>query len=43
MVIHTGDFVVHFFRPEAREYYKLEALWAPVCSPLYDESDPNNM
>ena len=26
-------------RPEAREYYTLENLWAPLGSPLYEEPD----
>lgn len=31
-LLDYGNFVVHVFQPEAREYYRLEALWndAPV-------------
>lgn len=31
-LLDYGDFVVHVFQPEARDYYRLEALWndAPV-------------
>lgn len=31
-LLDYGDFVVHVFQPETREYYRLEALWndAPV-------------
>lgn len=28
VVLDYGDFVVHLFTPEAREYYGLEHLWA---------------
>ncbi len=31
-LLDYGDFIVHVFQPEAREYYRLEALWndAPI-------------
>lgn len=31
-LLDYGDFVVHVFQPEARDYYRLEALWndAPI-------------
>jgi len=31
-LLDYGDFVVHIFQPEARDYYRLETLWndAPV-------------
>lgn len=31
-LLDYGDFVVHVFQPETREYYRLEALWndAPI-------------
>lgn len=29
-LIDAGDVVVHVFRPEVREYYALEKMWAPA-------------
>lgn len=31
-LLDYGDFIVHVFQPEARDYYRLEALWndAPI-------------
>lgn len=30
VLVDAGDIVVHLFRPEVREFYKLEKLWGPV-------------
>jgi ribosome-associated protein len=34
ILIDGGDFVIHFFQPEARRYYRLEELW--VDAPTVD-------
>ena len=28
MLVDYGSVVVHVFRPETRDYYRLESLWA---------------
>ncbi len=28
IVVDTGDVIVHLFRPEVREFYKIERLWS---------------
>lgn len=44
VLLDYGDFVVHVFQPEARDYYRLERLWgdAPPIAwavPVYGEQD----
>ena len=38
-LLDYGEFVVHVFQPEARDYYRLEALWndAPVLDLSQEE------
>lgn len=38
VLIDYGDFVVHVFSPEAREYYALEEIWGDA--PRVDWQDP---
>lgn len=33
VLVDAGDIVVHLFRPEVREFYKLDKLWGPVAAP----------
>ena len=30
VLIDTGDIIVHVFRPEVREFYQIERMWAPM-------------
>jgi len=32
VLIDTADVIVHVFRPEVREFYQLEKMWAPGAS-----------
>jgi ribosome-associated protein len=29
VLVDTGDVIVHVFRPEVREFYRLEEMWSP--------------
>jgi ribosome-associated protein len=31
VLIDTGDIIVHVFRPEVREFYQIEKMWAPMA------------
>ncbi|MFN9092983.1 MAG: ribosome silencing factor, partial [Alphaproteobacteria bacterium] len=37
VLIDAGDLVIHLFRPDARELYRLERMWGPE-SPLKTEN-----
>ena len=37
VLIDGGDVVIHLFRPEVREFYKLERMWAPENFPADSE------
>lgn len=33
VLVDLGDIIVHLFRPEVREFYALEKMWAPELEP----------
>lgn len=37
VLIDSGDAIIHIFRPEVRDFYKIEKLWGEAQSP--DKSD----
>ena len=32
VLVDAGDIVIHLFRPEVREFYNLEKIWAPMAA-----------
>lgn len=39
VLVDCGDCVVHVFRPEVREFYQLEKMWAPELATAPAKSD----
>jgi ribosome-associated protein len=35
VLIDAGDVIVHVFRPEVREFYQIEKMWAPAGAALH--------
>ena len=38
VLIDTGDVIVHLFRPEVREFYNLEKIWASDSAHMRDKA-----
>nr|WP_272876023.1 ribosome silencing factor [Neoroseomonas soli] len=39
VLIDAGDLVIHLFRPDARELYRLERMWGPESPPAGNPTD----
>ena len=39
VLIDAGDVLVHIFRPEVRDFYKLEKIWGVNASTFHAEAD----
>lgn len=39
VLIDAGDLVIHLFRPDARELYRLERMWGPESPSMTETSD----
>ncbi|MBR0680858.1 ribosome silencing factor [Roseomonas eburnea] len=39
VLIDAGDLVIHLFRPESRELYRLERMWGPESPPAGGPTD----
>jgi ribosome silencing factor RsfS/YbeB/iojap len=39
VLIDAGDLVIHLFRPDARELYRLERMWGPESPSMTEPSD----
>ena len=39
VLIDAGDLVIHLFRPDARELYRLERMWGPESPSKMEPSD----
>jgi ribosome silencing factor RsfS/YbeB/iojap len=39
VLIDAGDLVIHLFRPDARELYRLERMWGPESPSMTENSD----
>ena len=40
VLVDTGDVIVHLFRPEVREFYQIEKMWAGGDAPRAERTDP---
>jgi ribosomal silencing factor RsfS len=39
VLIDAGDLVIHLFRPDARELYRLERMWGPESPVQTEQAD----